>query len=188
MRYVPSQYKTQQMCDKTILENEGTLKSVHDFYKNQETCNKAVDNFSHALEFVSECYRTQNMFDQTIDTYFLPCFMIPEMCDKAINGCFFVFNSIPDQYKTQEMCDKVVSEAPFLIVYCPDKYITQRICDKAVDDSLASLKLIPDWFVTSKMIIHIFTALHTDENILYFILTKILLISYFLAMKWLFLI
>ena len=36
-----------------------------------------------------------------------------EICNKAVNRCFFVFDSIPDQYKTQEMCDKVVSEDPF---------------------------------------------------------------------------
>ena len=81
---------------------------------------------------------------------------------------FFVFDSIPNQYKTHEMCDRVVSENPFLIVYCPDKYKTQRICDEAVDDSLAALKFIPDWFVTSKMIKKPFTALYLDENILYF--------------------
>ena len=47
-----------------------------------------------------------------------------KMCDDAINRCYFVFDYIPDQYKTQEMCDRVVSEDPFLIVYFPDKYIT----------------------------------------------------------------
>ena len=40
----------------------------------------------------------------------------------------FVFDYIPDwyktQYKTQDMCDRVVSEDLYLIVYCPDKYIT----------------------------------------------------------------
>ena len=36
LRYVPDQHKTQQMCDKTILENVGTLKSVRDCYKNQK--------------------------------------------------------------------------------------------------------------------------------------------------------
>ena len=30
------------MCDKAILENCGTLKSVPDCYKNQETCNKPL--------------------------------------------------------------------------------------------------------------------------------------------------
>ena len=28
IRYVPDQYKTQQMCDKSILENGGTLEAV----------------------------------------------------------------------------------------------------------------------------------------------------------------
>ena len=30
IRYVPDRYKTQQMCDKAILENGGILKSVSD--------------------------------------------------------------------------------------------------------------------------------------------------------------
>ena len=32
------------MCDKAILENDGTLESVPDCYKNQQMCDKAVDN------------------------------------------------------------------------------------------------------------------------------------------------
>ena len=60
IRYVPDQYKTQQMCDKAILENGGKLKSVPDCYKNyQELCSKAVDNYPYALEFVPACYKTQ---------------------------------------------------------------------------------------------------------------------------------
>ena len=40
LRYIPYQYKTQQICDKAILENGGTLKSAPYSYKNQEMCNK----------------------------------------------------------------------------------------------------------------------------------------------------
>ena len=76
--------------------------------------------------------------------------------------------TIPDLYKTQEICGIVVSLYPFLIIYCPDKYITQRICDEAVDDSLAALKLIPDWLVTSKMKKKLYTALCTDNGLLFF--------------------
>ena len=47
------------MCNKVILENGETLKSVPDCYKNQEMCNKAVDNYPHAWEFVPKCYKTQ---------------------------------------------------------------------------------------------------------------------------------
>ena len=34
LRYVPSWYKSQQMCDKAILQNGGTLKSIPYCYKN----------------------------------------------------------------------------------------------------------------------------------------------------------
>ena len=30
------------------------------------------------------------------------------MCDKAVNRGFFVFDSVPDWYKTQEMFDRVI--------------------------------------------------------------------------------
>ena len=60
------------------------------------------------------------------------------------------------------------------------------MCDKAVEDFLAALKLIPDWFVTSKMIKKLSTALYQME--INSILMKILVTSYFLVMKWVFLI
>ena len=55
---------------------------------------------------------------------------------------FFVFESIPDQYKTEEICDIVVYLNPFLRVFCSDIYKTQKMCNEAVDDFLASLKWI----------------------------------------------
>ena len=42
------------------------------------------------------------------------CFMSQEMCNKAVNRCFFVFDYVTDWYETQEICDRVVSEDPFL--------------------------------------------------------------------------
>ena len=33
LRYVPAQHKTQQMFDKAILENSGTVKYAPDYYK-----------------------------------------------------------------------------------------------------------------------------------------------------------
>ena len=93
------------MCDKAILENGGTLKSVPDCYKNQEMCNKAVDNYH------PECYKTQKMCDQAVNTYlstitFVPeCLMIQKMCDKAVNRCFlylilFLINKKLKKYVT----------------------------------------------------------------------------------------
>ena len=69
---------------------------------------------------------------------------IQEVCDKVVDRCPFVFDSIPDQYKTQEMFDKIVSEDPFKSKYCHDRYKIQEMCNKAVDGLLPALKFVPD--------------------------------------------
>ena len=104
-------------------------------------CDKAVDTFPSTIKFVPECFLTQ------------------EICDKAADSYFCLFESIHD---------RAVSEDPFLIVYCPNRYINEKMCDEAADDSVGILKLIPDWFVRSKMVKKLFTALYADENILHF--------------------
>ena len=58
------------------------------------------------------------------------------MCNKAIDKCHFVFDSSPDQFKTQEMCNKIVSDDSFKLKYCHYRYKTQKMCDKTVDGCL----------------------------------------------------
>ena len=108
------------MCDKAFLEKGVTLKSVPDCYKNHEMCNKAVDNCPHALWFVPKCYITQKMCDKTVYT-------CPPTIKYVLQWCFFVIDSISDEYKSQDIFDRVVSLNPFLLVYFLDKYITQKI-------------------------------------------------------------
>ena len=84
------------------------------------------------------------------------------------------------------MCDIVVSLCSFLIEYCPDKYKTQWMRDEAVDESPAALKLITDWFVTSKIIKKLYTALHAENGLVFLI--KVLIMSHFVVMKWVFLV
>ena len=90
------------------------------------------------------------------------------MCDKAVDKCPFVFDSVPNQYKTQEMCNKNLSEDPLKLKYCHDRYKTQEVCNKAVDDFLPTLKFVPGLFVMNKMIKNLHTALYADDSILYF--------------------
>ena len=40
------------------------------------------------------------------------------MCVQAVDTCAFVFDSVPDRYKTQEICDKVIFKDPFMLKYC----------------------------------------------------------------------
>ena len=56
------------MCDKSISENGGRLKSVLDCYKNPKMCNKAVNNYP-ALAFVSEFNKTQKICDEATNIY-----------------------------------------------------------------------------------------------------------------------
>ena len=57
IRYVPDQYKTQQMCDKSILENGGTLEAVPYWNKAQKTFDKTINNYAHALKFSKKCQK-----------------------------------------------------------------------------------------------------------------------------------
>ena len=70
----------------------------------------------------------------------------------------FIFDSIPDQYKTQQICDRNGFLYPFLIAYCPDKYKTKTMCNEAAHDSLAALKLLPNWFLANEMMKKLYTA------------------------------
>ena len=61
LRYISDQYKSQEVCDKAVLENGGTLTSVPDCHKKnkkKQICNKAVDNYIRQLEFVVDCHKT----------------------------------------------------------------------------------------------------------------------------------
>ena len=114
------------MCDKATLENDGSVKTVHGCYKSQKIRNKAGNNYYHTLKFVSESFMTQKMCDKAFDNYPSTIKYVPEYYKthemfKAVHRCFFVFDSIPDQYKTREICDLAVSLFPFLTVYCPNK-------------------------------------------------------------------
>ena len=60
-------------------------------------------------------------------------FKTQEMCDKAVDTCQFVSDSVLDWYITQLLSDKILSENPYLLRYCPDKYKTQKMRSNAVN-------------------------------------------------------
>ena len=98
IRYILDQYKTQEMCDRRIVEdlflNAGGIK------KKKKISNKPVNNYTHALEFVPNCYKTQKPCNKAVDTYpltiqfALECYKNKKICDKAANTCLFVFDLV----------------------------------------------------------------------------------------------
>ena len=57
IRYVPDQYKTQEMCYKTVDDYARALEFVPDRFKSQEMCIKAVSNCPSTIK-----YRRQDIF------------------------------------------------------------------------------------------------------------------------------
>ena len=86
------------------------------------------------------------------------------MCVKAVDTCPFVFESVPDQYKTQEVFNKAVSVYPFMLKYYLDRYKTQKVYDKAVDDFIPALKIVRNWLFTSKMNEKFHNGLFFDDD------------------------
>ena len=71
-----------------------------------------------------------------------------KMCNRAVNTCSFVFNSVPDQCKTQEMCDKAVDNNVDTFDFVPHRYKTQEMRDKSVDYHAHALEFVPDRYKT----------------------------------------
>ena len=88
------------------------------------------------------------------------------MCDKALDTCGFVFDSVPDQYMTQEICDIVLFKKSFMLKYCY-RYNTPRMCNKAVECYLLALQLVPVWFVTSTMIEKTINTVFSNDDIVF---------------------
>ena len=88
--------------------------------------------------------------------------------------------------RLKKMGDKAVSKDSFMLKYYHDRHKTEKISDKAVVVFLQGSKFLLDWVVTSKMIQN-FTMLYSQKMI-YSFLIKILVMLYFLMMKWVFLV
>ena len=67
-----------------------------------------------------------------------------------------------------------------MLKYCYDRYKPIEMCKKSVDGFLPAIKFVPDWFKKLR------TALFADDDILF--VDKILVMSHFLVMKWVFLV
>ena len=52
--YVPDQYKTHKMCDKSVANYAHALEFIPDCHKTQETYNKDVNIYPFILQFAPE--------------------------------------------------------------------------------------------------------------------------------------
>ena len=73
------------------------------------------------------------------------------MCDKAVNICPFVSDSVPNRYMMQMLSNKIFSLDFFMLKYCPDKYNIQKNVLQVRWFLTAISKFVPDWFIANKM-------------------------------------
>ena len=59
-------YKTPEMLDMFILENDGILKFISDYCKDKKLCGEAVNRYTSAIYFFSERYKIQKMGGEAI--------------------------------------------------------------------------------------------------------------------------
>ena len=138
--HVPYQFKTSQIfkiIKKTVLEFYGMLEFIPNQYKPEMICGKVVNDYPYAV--VNDYSYAQDSLPD--------CYMIQELCEKAVDARLFVLDSVPDCFKTQEMWEKIVFKESCMLKYCLDTCKNQNICEKNV---YVCLHL--DWFVRLKML------------------------------------
>ena len=70
-------------------------------------CDKAIHIHLSVIQFVPEYFKTQ------------------EMCDKAVDTCIFVFDSIADRHKSQTCVIKYFLK---ILKSCLDRYKSEEMC------------------------------------------------------------
>ena len=66
LRYVPDQYKTQEMCNEAVQRVPWVLELVPDQIVTQEMCNEALEKNPWMLKHVPDQFVTQEMCDEAV--------------------------------------------------------------------------------------------------------------------------
>ena len=66
IRHVLGRYKTQKICDKSILENGRMLESVPGQYNTQEICESVASEDTFLLKYCHDRYNTQEMCNKVV--------------------------------------------------------------------------------------------------------------------------
>ena len=80
-KYIPA---TQEVYNKEVRREPGSLEFIPDILKTQEMCNEAVRRKPRSLEFVPDHLKTQ------------------EMCNKVVEACPYHLKYVPDWFVTRE--------------------------------------------------------------------------------------
>ena len=114
MKYVPEEFKTQELC-RLAIKNEGrALEYVPEEFKTYELCKIAVTKWGSALEFVPEELKTKELCELAVKHYggaleFVPKKILNlDMCMAAIkinypSALEYISKWVPEEYQEKLM-------------------------------------------------------------------------------------
>ena len=107
------------------------------------------------------------------------------MCEKAVNICLFVFDSVPDPYNLHDMCNRAIYKHFLMLKYSLDKYKTQEMCAEAVNHCQSAIKRVSGCSGTSKLIKNL--ILLYSLMMMSYLSIQTLTMLHLLVVKWIFL-
>ena len=66
LRFVPDQFKTQEICNRAVQSDPWVLRYVPDQFKTQEMCNRAMQRDPWMIEHVPDHFITQKMCNEAV--------------------------------------------------------------------------------------------------------------------------
>ena len=119
LKYVPLQYKTEEMCNRAVEKNPQCLEYAPDRLKTEDMSERAVEKHPWTLEFAPNHLKTQEMYQ------------------KAVEKTLWQLEFVPDHLKTQGMCEKAVKKKPTGTRIC-----FRLVCDARASKGMARLQLL----------------------------------------------
>lgn len=67
LRFVPEQFRTQELCSMAVGDNGWNLQSVPEEFKNEELCLLAIRSHSHPICFIPERLKTPDFYVKAVN-------------------------------------------------------------------------------------------------------------------------
>ncbi|MDR1902034.1 MAG: DUF4116 domain-containing protein [Treponema sp.] len=139
LKYVPTKYKTSDLCLAAVQKNGYALKYVPDELKTPELCLAAIQNYDlftgSALEYIPDELKT------------------PELCLMAVQKNGYALEYVPAKYKTPDLCLAAVQQYGDALKYVPDELKTEELCLEAVKQDGHALYDVPEGLQTKEVCI-----------------------------------
>lgn len=130
LRWLPTQLKTEEICEIALTQNGLALEYVPAEVKNNKLCLLAVSKKPMAIQYVPTVFRSE------------------ELCLAAVTGDPNTFNFLGREQRSQAVSEEAVRFMGELFTKIPDESLSEVACRRAVKQKGRLLKEVPERFLT----------------------------------------